>query len=211
MRFVSDMYDLEKSPYRLTGDELSAYCEEIGLLGAKHIFLFAGETEEEDAAVLERAKQILARLDAGEDFDALMQEFSEDPGLAQYPDGYTFMEGEMVPEFTEATAALQIGEYSGIVPSSSGGYHIILRIEPSPDDAAVYAIDNQLYNDFEARIQAAEVSYGRGYANISYADFADVVETAVAQMEQQSDGDAADGDGADQNQDASGTDEEPKG
>jgi parvulin-like peptidyl-prolyl isomerase len=52
---------------------------------------------------------------------------TEDPGVASYPDGYLFQSGEMVAEFEDATAALEIGQVSGIVETTYG-YHIIYRI-----------------------------------------------------------------------------------
>ncbi|MDR2713829.1 MAG: peptidylprolyl isomerase [Clostridiales bacterium] len=76
----------------------------------------------------DRAKAILARIRAGESFDDLMNEYSEDPGLQEYPDGYTFGPGEMVPEFEETTRSLAVGEIEMV--KSDYGYHIIMRIEP---------------------------------------------------------------------------------
>ena len=77
----------------------------------------------------DRANAILARIRAGEDFDTLMNEYSEDPGLASFPDGYTFGPNEMVPEFEQGTRDLAIGEISEPIRSQFG-YHIIMRIEP---------------------------------------------------------------------------------
>jgi len=61
-------------------------------------------------------------------FRQLMNEMSEDfGGLMSYPNGYLFQRADMVSEFSDATAALEIGEMSGIVETTYG-YHIILRI-----------------------------------------------------------------------------------
>ena len=80
-----------------------------------------------------KALEILERARAGEDFHTLMHTYSQDPlGLAMYPDGYTFFEGMMVPEFYEGTKALEIGEISDLVPTGFG-FHIIKRIEPDPE------------------------------------------------------------------------------
>ena len=78
------------------------------------------------------ARSILERALAGEDFDELMAIYGEDPGMWERPEGYTFTRGAMVPEFEEATLALQIGEISDLVRTQFG-YHIIKRIEPNPD------------------------------------------------------------------------------
>jgi len=77
----------------------------------------------------ERAQAILDRIHAGEDFDDLMFEYSQDPGLWGSPQGYTFLGHQFVPEFTDATLGLEIGEVSGLVESTHG-FHIIMRIEP---------------------------------------------------------------------------------
>lgn len=71
------------------------------------------------------AQEALARVQAGEDFDALVAEYSEDTGMDE--NGYTFTHGEMVQEFEDAAYALGEGETSGLVQSSYG-YHIIKRL-----------------------------------------------------------------------------------
>ncbi len=81
------------------------------------------------------AKDIKKRIDKGEDFDKLMEEYSQDPGSAYYPEGYTFTYNEMVPEFEEASFALEVGKVSDPVLSTFG-YHIIKRepIAPITDE-----------------------------------------------------------------------------
>ena len=81
----------------------------------------------------EIAQGILDRLLAGEDFDTLMAEYGEDPGMQTNPEGYTFAANMMVQEFEDATRELEIGEISGLVETVHG-IHIILRIEPNPED-----------------------------------------------------------------------------
>lgn len=101
---------------------------------AQHIlFLTQDQTTGEsfDAATLEekraKAEATLDKINAGEDFAALMNELSEDTGLANYPDGYEFTKGEMVPQFEEAAFGLEVNAVSGIVETSYG-YHIIKRL-----------------------------------------------------------------------------------
>lgn len=93
-----------------------------------------GEPAEDKRAL---AQSVLDRINAGEDFDALLEEFNEDPGAT--PEGYTFGPGEMVPEFEQASFALKIGEVSGIVESSHG-YHIIKRM-PGMYELEKYWVD----------------------------------------------------------------------
>ena len=98
----------------------------------KHILLMTTDEEtgeemsdEKKAEVRAKAEEILARAKNGEDFDALVEEFNEDPG--EPDEGYTFGPGEMVPQFETASFNLKIGEISDIVETSYG-YHIIKRI-----------------------------------------------------------------------------------
>ena len=81
------------------------------------------------------AKEILDKINKGEDFDLLMNKYTEDPGIEAYPDGYLFTTGDMVQEFENAAFDLKDGQVSDIVQTQFG-YHIIKR-EPLPpfDDA----------------------------------------------------------------------------
>ena len=81
----------------------------------------------------ERATSILERALAGEDFDSLIATYGEDPGMVANPEGYTFTEGMMVPEFEAATRILEVGEISPLVPTNFG-FHIIKRVEPNMDN-----------------------------------------------------------------------------
>lgn len=106
---------------------------------AKHIlFLTVDEktrtplSEEEQENAEKSAKQTLARIENGEDFDTLMHELSQDPGLADNSDGYVFSEGEMVPEFEQAVNESDKGQ--AILCKSEYGYHIVKRLTLTSDD-----------------------------------------------------------------------------
>ncbi|MCL2456902.1 MAG: peptidyl-prolyl cis-trans isomerase [Defluviitaleaceae bacterium] len=129
----SPMLSAEFAPFMEPEEEI-----EEELLAAKHILIIFSEEVEENRFSSEEeaadfARELLTRIQAGEDFDALMHEHSQDPGLSHYPDGYTFVEGVMSPEFEEATRNLQIGDVSELVVTEHGT-HIVLRVEPNPDD-----------------------------------------------------------------------------
>jgi len=102
------------------------------LFGAKHILTMFSQFETRAAATAQ-ANDILQRLHDGADFTTLMHQYSHDGGLFDFPLGYTFTEGDMQPEFEHGTRALEIGEISGLVETIFG-YHIILRVEPTPPD-----------------------------------------------------------------------------
>ena len=117
-------------------DDIKAFLEETGYMYAKHILISTVDDdrnplpEEEVAAKKKQAEDILQQLKNSDEplvlFDELMNEYSEDPGLAQEPDGYVFGPGEMAEAFENATKALGDNEISDLVESNYG-YHIILR------------------------------------------------------------------------------------
>ncbi len=84
---------------------------------AKHILV----TEEAKAA------EILKKIEAGEDFSALIEEYNIDPGQTK-DSSYTFTYGEMVEEFEKAAFELEEGQYTKEAVKTSYGYHIITRL-----------------------------------------------------------------------------------
>lgn len=78
------------------------------------------------AEVRAKAEQVLQRAKSGEDFAALVEEFSEDTGTKEDAGKYTFCDnGTTMEEFVKATKTLNNGEiYNGLVETSAG-YHII--------------------------------------------------------------------------------------
>ncbi|MDO5142275.1 MAG: peptidylprolyl isomerase [Eubacteriales bacterium] len=109
---------------------MQAFCDNY--LAAKHILIVTtdaatGEQKRTDEQARAEAQAILDRIRAGEDFDALVAAYGEDPGMASQPNGYIFTEGDMVTEFYEGAKALDEGEVSELVKSPYG-YHIIQRV-----------------------------------------------------------------------------------
>lgn len=115
-------YNVDLMPYLLAQyddeDGFAAWQEENGYLAAKHILVDDLETAEYLYDLLVADITL---------FNELMLEYTTDPGITSYPDGYFFGPGEMVATFEEGTAALEVGEMSQPIYSSYG-YHIILRI-----------------------------------------------------------------------------------
>ena len=108
------------------------------VFGAKHILLMtSGKNESEKEKVRKTAQgyldEILKSDDKVSTFDQIMAQHSEDTGLAQYPDGYTFMTGDMVPEFENAVKELEVGDITPELVESTYGYHIIMRIDPDEE------------------------------------------------------------------------------
>jgi foldase protein PrsA len=85
----------------------------------------AKRTKQDAEAVV---KDLLAKIAAGGDFNALMKEHSEDPGSAANPQGYTVTpDAHWVIEFKQLGLRLHVNEV-GVVQSDFG-FHIIKRIQ----------------------------------------------------------------------------------
>lgn len=130
---------------------------------AKHILITFPEsddlTEEEKAETLKKAQAVLDKVNAGEDFDKLIEQYNEDPGMKSSPGGYYFGAGKMVEAFENGTRELEIGKTSGLVETPYG-YHIIKRL-PIDDENIVnsemfYEITVDLFNEYMlANLEAA--------------------------------------------------------
>lgn len=122
-----------------TDDEIKQYFKD-NYLRAKHILISTkdmttGEELDEDklAEAEKKANEVLEKAKNGEDFDALIKEYNEDPGMESNPDGYFFTDGDMVSEFENTTKSL---DFNGIdICKSDYGYHIILRLPIDETDA----------------------------------------------------------------------------
>ncbi len=91
---------------------------------SSHI-LISFDDEVIDDAALEQIKNIQERIKAGESFESLAQEFSDDGGSAANGGDLGWAEpGLFVPEFDQVLFALKVGEISDPVKTQFG-YHII--------------------------------------------------------------------------------------
>lgn len=116
-----------------------------------------------------KAAEVASRAKAGEDFDALIKEYNEDPGMESSPDGYVFTEGEMVDEFYQGTKALEIGAISDPIKSNYG-WHIIQRLPLRDEDftAKQATVEEALFSEqAEAWQQAAKVKEGDKLSEIN--------------------------------------------
>lgn len=123
---IDELYALMKSQGHMTR---TANTRDIAviLLRAK------SGTDESWRAAEERAEAVKARLDAGEDFQAVAREVSEDPETA--PDGGLLIEmkhGSFYPELEAAMDELAVGEVSEPVRSVMGWYLLKILQENKP-------------------------------------------------------------------------------
>lgn len=101
----------------------------------------------------ERAEEVLARLEAGEDFAFLSREYSEDVSSRERGgDVGFFPRGVMPPEVEEAAFSLDVGETSDIVESPFG-FHIIQVLEREEREIAVEIFENLRQQTFMQWLQ----------------------------------------------------------
>ena len=93
-------------------DEYTSKFESQKEVKAKHILV---DTEE-------KAKEVIAKLKKGEDFEKLASQYSKD----QVADLGYFTKEMMVPEFSKAAFSMNKGEYSKTPVKPEFGYHVIL-------------------------------------------------------------------------------------
>ncbi len=105
----------------------------------KHVLVMAKEADADFAEKKAKAEDIAKRAKAGEDFDALVAEFGEDPGMQSNKggyimdkDGFTPTGTQMVAEFSAASAALAEGAVSDIVKTDYG-FHILKKYALTAD------------------------------------------------------------------------------
>lgn len=102
----------------------------------KHILVLDAE-EGEDKDVDAIVAEIYAKIEAGEDFDALIEKYGEDPGMQNEPyktEGYILSEANASDYYEEfSAAALALENEGDITPEavqSSKGKHIIKKCGP---------------------------------------------------------------------------------
>ncbi len=169
----------EKAP---SEDELRAEFDKY--YKAKHILIRNTDDEGNELtgdALAEKqklAQELQDRINAGEDFDELMNEYSEDTGLQFSPEGYIFQDdGTYVEGFVNGVKALQPGETSKELVESEFGWHIIRR-EPLTDEDyqsmrpdLVYALTGESIDDLlNTWMEEAQIEYPEGHENLTIAD-----------------------------------------
>lgn len=130
-------------------EEIDKKIVDDDLLSAKHILISRETGSEKDRAI---AEEILEKIKAGEDFDELMYENTDDPGIQRFPNGYVFGPGEFVPEFEEATRSLEVDEVSDIIVSDYG-FFIIKRTEMDRNRVKDMLITEKLVAEISSRVE----------------------------------------------------------
>ena len=186
------------SLYGETGEKMSdedtmAFADKYGFITVKHIlFLTTDESgnalsDAEKESKRSEAQAVIDEVNAVPEadrealFTELMNEKSEDTGLATFPNGYCYApDASLVQEFKDAAAELEVGQMSGIVETDYG-YHVLMRVQTTPEDLVLldssqpftlrYTAAVMAFNElFSAAVQTAEVVYADGFADFMPSD-----------------------------------------
>lgn len=134
-----------RSKAKVTEEEAKKYYEdhpsdfeEPEMVRAAHILIMTTDprtgtalSEEQLKGKRKQIEDLLKRARAGEDFEKLAKDYSEDPGSREKGGVYTFPRGQMVAPFEAAAFSLKTNQISDIV-TTSYGYHIIKMLEKIP-------------------------------------------------------------------------------
>jgi peptidyl-prolyl cis-trans isomerase C len=96
---------------------------------------------------LKLANELKARAEKGEDFAALVKQYSDDPGSKNKGGEYTFPRGKMVPEFEAAAFSMKTNQISEPVETQFG-YHVIKLLEKLPASTEDFAKAEPSIHDF---------------------------------------------------------------
>lgn len=105
-------------------------------VGARHILIMHTKSKERPENVkrireeaLKRATDCLRRVRAGEDWNTLVKEYSDEPNADErHGDIGVFPRGQMVKAFSDAAFELRVGQISEVVETPYG-FHIIQRTQ----------------------------------------------------------------------------------
>lgn len=142
-------------------------------MAAKQIFIRndEGDSIEENRAL---AETLLERALGGEDFSALVKEYSEDSSAdADYV--YHFTYGQMLSAFEKATLDTEVGDICDYVAESEAGFHIVMRMPLDKEfvdenfedlrDAYKARCFNEMQSDF---IDGLEVVYADDFEELTF-------------------------------------------
>lgn len=160
-----DYYFGENGTKTMTDKKLLEYVEN-NYTHVKHILIYPNTTMT-DEEYETHLNTVLQRAQDGEDFDALIKEYSNDSSMPSY--GYYFTDSEMSEEFVAASEELEEGEISDLVKSSYG-YHIIKKLPVDEND--LQSLTDVVYNEIftsiiNEKIESAEIEYSPEYEYIS--------------------------------------------
>ncbi len=138
LSYYRDLAVKDYAKESITDKEIETYYKDkiVGDISCSHILISPNtkddmkddEKKKAEEEALNKAKELIKKLDAGEDFATLAKENSDDSSNASKGGdlGY-FNTGAMVEEFEKAAYQLKLNEYTKEPVKTKFGYHIILK------------------------------------------------------------------------------------
>jgi peptidyl-prolyl cis-trans isomerase D len=168
---ISSLYEETKGRYRTAENRR-----------ASHILISVPGSAEEEVRQekLALANSLIERLNQGEDFSTLAQQFSDDPGSsANGGDLGVIAREQMVKPFEDAVFSMQKGDINGPVQTQFG-YHIIKLVELVPGQQRPLADVRDLVVAEAKNIQAEEMfaEQSESFKNLVFEDPDNLTTTA---------------------------------
>lgn len=174
----------------ITDKEIKDYYDKnvYGKITAKHILISPETTSEMDDDEIEKAeeeaydlaKDLIKKLDKGEDFSKLAKEYSDDTVSAENGGALDPFDNNsgLVEEFFNAALELKDGKYSSKPVKSEFGYHIILKestaekpsLEDSKEDIIDALVEKKLADDTESTLSYKALANIREKYNMNIID-----------------------------------------
>lgn len=162
----------EGGEYYISDAQLKEYVKEDYIL-SRHI-LISNNNENKEALI----KEVQGKLDDGEDFRTLEEQYSEDTGsTTSFPDGVCYTEGTMITDFYETALNTKVGEIS-TVDTTEYGYFFIKRLELTDEyiDNNIDTLYDEYYNStyntvVGAFMEDVQYEYSEYYESITIDSF----------------------------------------
>lgn len=155
------------------------------------------------ANIKDKIDEIMGKIEAGEDFDALVEEYGEDPGMKSEPykaEGYMVFSGctNLVAEFVDSAMALEkIGDVTAEPALTEYGAHIMLYFsdmtpgEVELTDEKAEALRSELFTQKESDVFNGAIEARKAEMGAVYKYPENLVEAARGEAADAADEDAA--------------------
>jgi len=145
LNYYRDLATDDYAKSQVTDEDIEKYYEEetVGDIEASHILITVDvkddatdeEKEKADKKALNKANEVIEKLNNGEKFEDLAATYSEDESNKNSGGALgKFNKGDMVEEFETAAYALKLNEYTKEPVKTSYGYHVILKTKEYDKD-----------------------------------------------------------------------------
>ncbi|MDB6096599.1 MAG: parvulin peptidyl-prolyl isomerase [Francisellaceae bacterium] len=135
-------------------------------INARHI-LISFSAAEDEAKAKTKIESLIEKLKNGEDFKALVKEYSDDKG-SNTKEGELgwFEKGDMVPEFEEAAFKLSTPNEISPVVKTQYGFHLIQLIDKKPETTQAFELVKKLIEE-QIKRQKAEPILTQQYEELN--------------------------------------------